>query len=731
MAAEVGKGWVGWAGAIGAGVVGGFTSLVSSMVYATMILPPELRGFMFTFIGLSVFSMVMLNVVAGVTSQFRGSVVGLQDVPSVMFALSAATMVAAVGDRLTDEALFLSLLMFCAVVTVAAGALLWLVGQLRVGSLGRFIPYSVIGGFLAATAFMVLLGGISVLLERPLTLATADQLMQPQALAKLAVAVAIALLLHALNRRLRSPLVIPLAVIVLVLGFQAVRVLLGLSIEQLAGTGWLLPIRAGQSFNEPLPLVLQQGFEQIDWAVLWSPAMAFPGLFVVMLLAILVKSTALELSRGHDIDLNRELRSVGLQNMLAGPVGGLPGYLSTSSTLLADRMGPAHRGVSLGAVLISALLLVFGDQVVAAVPTPLLGGLLLWISADLLFYWIVRARQQLALAEYVVVLLILGLILVAGFTWGLVLGLACAVGVFVAQYSRSDVIRHALTGSEYQSHLDRSEWRIEALRELGGAILIVRVQGFLFFGTSEQLRHRILALIAEADQPVTDVILDSHWVTGIDAAAVSSFQRLLQAFQHQGVALVMTRTPASVRQSLEAAALNAPRLSFEDDPEQALYGCENALLQRHRPEQQRLERIPLRTGLEQLLGDGAGADAFARWFACQTLAPGETLVRHDAVADTLYLVESGRAVVRSPDGLLVAGLGPGAVIGEIAFYLRSRRSASVIAVTPLVVWACDRSALEAMATDAPAQAARLHQALAAVLAQRLTDATRLADHLSG
>lgn len=81
MAAAVGKGWVGWAGAIGAGVVGGFTSLVSAMVYATMILPPELRGFMFTFIGLSVFSMVMLNVVAGVTSQFRAVWSGCRTCP--------------------------------------------------------------------------------------------------------------------------------------------------------------------------------------------------------------------------------------------------------------------------------------------------------------------------------------------------------------------------------------------------------------------------------------------------------------------------------------------------------------------------------------------------------------------------------------------------------------------------------------------------------------------------
>lgn len=46
--------------------------------------------------------------------------------------------------------------------SVASGTVYWLLGRLRLGSVVRFIPYPVIGGFLAATGWIFVAGGIAV-----------------------------------------------------------------------------------------------------------------------------------------------------------------------------------------------------------------------------------------------------------------------------------------------------------------------------------------------------------------------------------------------------------------------------------------------------------------------------------------------------------------------------------------------------------------------------------------
>jgi sulfate permease, SulP family len=78
----------------------------------------------------------------------------------------------------------------------------------------------------------------------------------------------------------------------------------------------------------------------------------------------------------------------------------------------------------------------------------------------------------------------------------------------------------------------------------------------------------------------------------------------------------------------------------------------------------------------------------------------------------------------------LAILGPGALFGELAYLLRTPRSAMVCAKTNLEVWRLSRSALEALGEEAPAAALAFQQSLAARLADRVPGANRLARYLS-
>src|SRR5205823_11127390 len=98
----------------------------------------------------------------------------------------------------------------------------------------------------------------------------------------------------------------------------------------------------------------------VDWAHVLMGVSAFPALITVTVMALLMNATSIELATGADIDLDRELRSVGFQNLLSGLGGGLPGFTGLSLTLLAARLGAANRMVGILVALLAAAALFLG-----------------------------------------------------------------------------------------------------------------------------------------------------------------------------------------------------------------------------------------------------------------------------------------------------------------------------------------------------------------------------------
>src|SRR5579871_6714695 len=170
----------------------------------------------------------------------------------------------------------------------------------------------------------------------------------------------------------------------------------------------------------------------------------------------------------------------------------MPGYPAVSLTLLANRLGAPNRIPGLIVAGLTGTVLIFGGLLLRLVPAPLLGALLAWVGGSLIFDWLILAARRLQPREYVIILLIFIVIVGVSFPFGILTGLFAAVVLFVIEYGRVDTIRYALRGSEFQSNVEGSEERRETLRRYGDAILILRLQGYLFFGTAERLRARIL-----------------------------------------------------------------------------------------------------------------------------------------------------------------------------------------------------------------------------------------------
>jgi CRP-like cAMP-binding protein len=115
-------------------------------------------------------------------------------------------------------------------------------------------------------------------------------------------------------------------------------------------------------------------------------------------------------------------------------------------------------------------------------------------------------------------------------------------------------------------------------------------------------------------------------------------------------------------------------------------------------------------------------DVLASYLQPFALAQGQSLIEQGAQDRTLYFVETGSLSVHYEDTkgrVRLAILGPGAVVGEGAFFSRLPRSATVQAAGPCKAWCLAPMRFTEMSNRQPEIALNLVMALGSVLSRRL------------
>jgi SulP family sulfate permease len=226
------------------------------------------------------------------------------------------------------------------------------------------------------------------------------------------------------------------------------------------------------------------------------------------------------------------------------------------------------------------------------------------------------------------------------------------------------------------------------------------------------------------------LVIDFRRVTGVDSSTVVSFVRLGQMAVRRGFTLVITGMNEEVRRALTRGGLNTgENLRFDDDIDRGLMWCENRLLAEVAPDldverPRSLEELTL-----SIVKDAGLAAELARYFDPIALDAGELLVEGGTPSDEMYFVGSGRGAVRVTGtgdvAVRVATIGPGAIVGEVAFYLDQPRNASVVVESPMTAWRFSRASLTRLKKESPDVAFHFHEGIAAMMAARLTGTNRL------
>jgi SulP family sulfate permease len=716
-----------WPISIAAGVIIGAVETVLAVAFAAFVFGGLLSRNLPDGIGLYLAAAVLTLAMLAWRAGRRGVVGSVQDAAAAVLAVAAAAAAAKATQlrRVAATAgvedfegpdVFLTVIAATLVVTVGCGVVFLVFGRRRWGNLIRFVPHPVVGGFLAGTGWLLLTGGIYVASSVQVDIDTVGDLARPYTAARWLPAFVFGAVLLVAVRLVRKPLVIPVAIGAALVGFVAVALATGSGLGEVRDGGWLLgPFETARLWQPWTARALTGA----DWASVIDAWPVIATAVFVAALALLFNVGGTELVLDRDLDTNEELRDAGALNVVSGALGGIPGYHALSLTALAARMDVDARRAGLIAAAVPLAAVVFGASVVELIPRMIVGGVLVFLGLAFIVEWVWDQRRVLPRLEYLVVLVILAVIIVQGYLLGITVGLVFAAVLFAFSYGRIDLVREVAFAEPYRSNVDRPLAERERLREFAGQVQILRVHGFVFFGSTGRLLRRIRSRVETG--PPRFVVVDLRRAPGLDASAVVAFGEVTRLATGHGMEIVVTGASDEVRAALARGTVAATEgvLRFEPDLDRGLEHCEEVLLAS--------DPAPTVHEAADLPVELAGLVERA------TIPAGEIFMHQGDAPGGLYVLAEGRMSVTTvtPEGkqVRVRSMRPGAVIGEIALYTGAPRTADVVAETPCVVLRCPREAIARLEGGSPAVAASLHRWLASSMADRLTDTIRTYDEL--
>ena len=450
-----------------------------------------------------------------------------------------AVIVAGVGGEQAAE--------LVAAIALVTGLLFLLLAVLRMGWIAQFLSRAVVTGFLAGAAVDVVIG------ELPkLTGTTAEG---ESAWAELASWVGSIGDAHGTT---------------VLVGLAALTVILGLRFAAPAVPGALVLVVGGLLASNLFDLGAQ-GVAVVGEVPRGLPAFVLPGwdLMRQNVSTIVIASVALLLigfsqtagdarafatRHRYRVDVNQESVAQGMANVSAGVFQGMPVSTSLSASSLNESSGAKTPVASLttGALVVGTLIVLaplFSD-----LPKVILGAVII----DAVVFGMIdvaelrRLRRVARFDFWIAVAAIVG-VLSFGVLAGVVIGVVLSLGwlVHVATTPAMPLLGRE-PGTQVFRDLDDHPGD-----ETFPGIVVVRIDGGLFFATSESLEDRLRELTEAGPSEIRALVLDFEGVGFIDAQGASKLTEIHQLTELNGITLRLARVKPDVLSVLRADGVDA------------------------------------------------------------------------------------------------------------------------------------------------------------------------------
>lgn len=691
--------------------------LIISVSFSALIFSGSLAGQVPRALGFILVGNILILGITSLLSSYAGSIAVSQDAPGVVLSVGAASIVAAL-PLLPVEKQFATVVLMIAITTVMTGLIFLVLGIFKLGGLARFLPYPVMGGFLAGTGWLLAKGGIGIMVSNPF----GPEWFEPQVLLHWLPGFIFGLFIFAVVSFSRWPLTLPVMLFGGSLVFYIVAGILNVSQSQLETQGWLVgSVSPGSLSNMALSGDI---LAQVNWEVLWGTLPNLSLAVIISVIALLLNCAGLELVSKKDIGLNRELITLGSANILAGAFGGIIGYHAISLSALNHKLSGGKRLAGLVTTLLLIATFFLGASILGYIPKMILGAVLVFLGVGLLVEWVYESWFKFPRIDFAIIVSILVIIIFSGLINGIIFGLVLAVGLFVISYSRLNTVKYQLSGSEYHSRVTRSWQQQQLLEAQSSRVSLFKLQGFIFFGTANTLFNQVRELFQNKSAINTRfVILDFTFVNGLDSTGLLSFARILQWGQKHNIVLIFTGLGESLKAQFNRGGFQEQpdRLYFFTNLDLGIEWCENQLLPTTPAVD--LANNALVSGLKAIVGGDAGVEKLLSFMTRREYQEGEHLIRQGDSPDTIYFIESGEVTAQwensGQDPVRLEKMGGGRLVGELGYYLNIKRTASVIVNAPSVIYSFSRQGLAQVEKDAPEITNLFHRIVAHMLSERV------------
>ncbi len=621
-------------------------------------------------------------------------------------------------------------------IVLLGGLFQLLFGLMRIGTLIKYMPHTVMSGFQNAAALLLFLVQMGTVLgyERhvPIT-EVAGHLASTKPLSVLVALITCVVMWHAKKLVPKLPPVITglaagtIAYYVLVmLGFRA----------NLGAIMGATPVAQLSPSNLPdfLDLLREPGVLEVVPTIITGAL----GLAIIASVDALLCARLLQTPTGAKRDTDRQLVRLGLGNMLSASCGGITSGINIGPSLANRAYGartPLSVLVNASVVLVTLFALL---PLIAYLPRVVLSGVIMVIAVQHIDPWTVQLCKRLFSQDVanrpriLLELFVIGLVATVSIAMNIVIavfiGIVVAILFFLLRMSRS-VIRRAYRCDGVHSRRTRTPDEAQIINRAGARILVMELEGALFFGTADSLENEIEAAL---QAPSTYLILDLKRVTEIDSTGARLILKIHDRLTKNGQHLLISHLQAGspLERFLHDMSVTAAvtRARIFQDTDHAIEWAEDKLILGEIGETAGTSEFPFER--LDVLSDFTPEElgTVRAMLQRRTYARGELVFREGDSSAELFIIAHGSASVRirlnADHETRLITFSPGTLFGEIALLDQEVRSASVLADEDLVCYVLSRADFLVLSTQHPFIAIKLLANLARELSGRLRRANR-------
>lgn len=429
---------------------------------------------------------------------------------------------------------------FVAGLTLASGVLFLVLAVLRMGWVAQFLSRAVVTGFLFGAAIDVVIGELPKITGTDVSGSNSFQELRSW-LASLGDSQGATLLVGAVS-------------LVVVFGIRLVS-------PQLPGA---LVLVVGGLLASYLFDLGERGVAQVGEVPRGLPSFAIPdtslmldhaGTLTVAAMALMLigfsqtagDARAFASKHRYRIDVNQESVAQAAANIGSGVLHGMPVSTSLSASSLNDHTGARTGLASITSGVTVLLTLLALAPLFSELPKPVLGALI--IEAVVMGMMDLPEMRRIYRVKrfdfWVAVAAIVGTLafgVLAGVVIGIGLSLLWLVGV--ATQPQMPILGREPGTQVFRDVIDNPD------DELVPGVVVVRLDGGLFFATADALEDRVRGLV-HAGPDVRCVVVDCEGINFLDSQGSAALDDVRVLCHHAGVALRLARVKPGVRAVLE------------------------------------------------------------------------------------------------------------------------------------------------------------------------------------